>query len=269
MSASSIFFEGWLRPDRTPATRAATGTRAEPAGAGNTDLPAELAALAERLVALLGAHSARHPTIVQVSSLGPEDMVITDLIARHRLPIEVVTLDTGRLPKETYDQIGQVQRHYADHGCTIGVIFPAPAPVEQFVRQFGIDGFYKSVQARQACCNARKVRPLARVLANRQAWITGLRRGQSAERAQIAEIETEPVSEGDGQRIKLNPLAAWSEAQVWAYLHARAVPINALHAQGYPSIGCGPCTRAVALGEDPRAGRWWWEASGGRGASRG
>ena len=271
MSVSSIFFEGWRRPGDRPAGRATPpayaapakpANRIEPAAARNADLPPALAALADRLVALLGAYSARHPTIVQVSSLGPEDMVITDLIARHGLPIEVLTIDTGRLPSQTYDQIGQAQRHYAEYGCTIDVIFPAPAPVEQFVRQFGIDGFHSSVQARKACCDARKVRPLARVLANRQAWITGLRRSQSAERAHIAEIETEPVDEGSGQRLKLNPLAAWREAQVWAYLHARSVPINALHAQGYPSIGCGPCTRAVALGEDPRAGRWWWEASG-------
>ncbi len=225
-----------------------------------SDYPPIVAAQVSAAVALLSDAAARHARLVQVSSLGPEDMLITDLIARHRLPIEVLTLDTGRLPPATYTQLAQAQRQYATLGLKIRVIFPESARVEFFVNRFGIDGFYDSVEARKACCDARKVKPLARALAGKHGWVTGLRRAQSAERAGIAEIEHEPDADG-GTRIKLNPLAAWSEKQVWAYLRAGDVPVNALHAQGYPSIGCGPCTRAVGADENPRAGRWWWEAA--------
>jgi phosphoadenosine phosphosulfate reductase len=211
-----------------------------------------------RLVASLTDAAARHAPIVQVSSLGPEDMLITDVIARHRLPIEVVTLDTGRLPSETYTQLARVQARYRPTGLRIGVIFPQAQAVEHFVDTFGIDGFRDSVAARQACCHARKVAPLARALNGRRAWITGLRRAQSLERAGIAECEHETLADG-GERVKLNPLAAWTDEQVWTWLREHEVPVNALHARSYPSIGCGPCTRAVAPGEDPRAGRWWWE----------
>ena len=210
------------------------------------------------IVALLGEAAARHAPLVQVTSLGPEDMLLTDVIARHRLPIEVATLDTGRLPPETYTQLAQAQRKYGAQGTEIRVIFPQAQAVEVFVHRYGIDGFYACVDARKACCDARKVQPLARALAGKGGWVTGLRRAQSPERAGIAELETDTAADGSA-RVKLNPLAAWSDEQVWAYLRERDVPVNALHAQGYPSIGCGPCTRAVATGEDPRAGRWWWE----------
>lgn len=221
-------------------------------------MSAALATPVAAIVALLSDAAVRHAPLVQVTSLGPEDMLITDLIARHRLPIDVVTLDTGRLPPETYAQLAQAQRRYGPQGTTIRVIFPESAAVEVFVHRYGIDGFYDSVEARKACCDARKVRPLARALAGTGGWVTGLRRAQSSERAGIAEYETETAADGS-PRAKLNPLAAWSDEQVWACLREHEVPVNALHAQGYPSIGCGPCTRAVATGEDRRAGRWWWE----------
>ena len=135
------------------------------------------------IVALLADAAVRHAPLVQVTSLGPEDMLITDVIARHRLPIEVVTLDTGRLPRETYALLAQAQRLYGPQGTAIRVIWPEPAAVEIFVHRYGIDGFYDSVEARKACCDARKVRPLARALAGKHGWVTGLRRGQSSERA--------------------------------------------------------------------------------------
>ena len=218
----------------------------------------------ERLREGLVEAARRYPSIAQVSSLGPEDMVITDLIARARLPIPVITLDTGRLPPQTYSQIAAVRRRYAADGLALSVFFPSAAAVEAVVNRDGIDGFYDSVAARKACCEVRKVQPLARALLGRRAWITGLRRAQSAERADIALQEHEALTGADGTpytRLKLNPLALWSDAQVWAYLHAHQVPVNALHEQGYPSIGCAPCTRAVAPGEDARAGRWWWEGA--------
>lgn len=216
------------------------------------------------LRACLADAAQRCPSIAQVSSLGPEDMVITDLIARDRLPIPVITLDTGRLPIETYTQIAEVRRRYAPLGLALTVVFPSAAAVEAVVNRDGIDGFYDSVTARKSCCDARKVQPLARALLGRRGWITGLRRAQSVERADIAVQETEALTGGDGTpytRLKLNPLAAWTDDQIWTYLRAHDVPVNTLHARGYPSIGCAPCTRAVAPGEDQRAGRWWWEAA--------
>lgn len=236
-------------PAGTAGGSVARAVRGSPAGT-----PGPVSAL----VALLTEAAARHAPLVQVTSLGPEDMLITDVIARHRLPIEVVTLDTGRLPRETYALLAQAQRRYGPQGTAIRVIWPEPAAVEIFVHRYGIDGFYDSVEARKACCDARKVRPLARALAGKHGWVTGLRRGQSSERAGIAELETDTAADGS-PRAKINPLAGWTDEQVWAYLREHDVPVNALHAQGYPSIGCGPCTRAVDDGEDPRSGRWWWE----------
>ncbi|HPU50074.1 MAG TPA: phosphoadenylyl-sulfate reductase [Burkholderiaceae bacterium] len=242
MSAGAGYTAGDVRPAQGSAAARAPGERAG----------------IEAVAALLSDASRRHTPLVQVTSLGPEDMVITDIIARHRLPIEVVTIDTGRLPRETYLQLAQAQRRYGPQGTPIRVIFPESAAVEVFVHRYGIDGFYDSPEARKACCDARKVRPLARVLAGKGGWVSGLRRAQSSERASIAERETELAPDGS-PRAKINPLAAWTDEQVWAYLRAHDVPVNALHAQGYPSIGCGPCTRAVDAGEDPRSGRWWWE----------
>lgn len=189
------------------------------------------------------------------SSFGAEDMVVLDLIARDGLAIPIFTLDTGRLPAETHRLVAQVRKRY---GLDIDVFSPWPGSIDAYVEQHGIDGFYDSVEARKACCAIRKVEPLRRALARKRGWVTGLRRDQSESRAQVAESE----SMAEWKVWKFNPLADWSEAQVWQYLRENGVPYNALHDRGYPSIGCEPCTRAVRPGEHPRAGRWWWEREG-------
>ncbi len=186
------------------------------------------------------------------SSLGREDMVLLDLITRAALPIGVFTLDTGRLPQETHDLLQLVRARYR---VGIAVFTPESANIEAYVAKHGPNGFYDSVALRQQCCHLRKVAPLKRALAGKRAWITGLRRAQSVGRETIGFREWDAVN---GLQ-KFNPLADWSEAEVTDYLAVRDVPVNALHAKGYPSIGCAPCTRAVAPGDDPRAGRWWWE----------
>ena len=190
---------------------------------------------------------------VFANSLGAEDMVLTDLIAKLGLGIEIFSLDTGRLPAETYTLLQQVGERYPSHPVT--VYFPQTVATEQYVREHGINGFYQSVEQRKACCAVRKIEPLKRALAGRQAWITGLRRQQSLTRVDLADREFD----ADNGLWKFNPLIEWTEAEVWEYLRANDVPYNALHDQHYPSIGCAPCTRAISMGEDVRAGRWWWE----------
>lgn len=193
------------------------------------------------------------PGVLQSTSLGVEDMILTDLIARHRLPIALATLDTGRLHPQTLALIGRIRERY---GIEVEVFSPVAGQVVHFVRANGDDAMYRSVELRKACCGVRKLEPLARMLAGRTAWITGLRREQSANRAEV------PFREDDGQgRTKINPLAEWSWADVWHYVQQQVVPYNPLHDQFMPSIGCAPCTRAIAVGEDFRAGRWWWEDS--------
>ncbi|MBK8888927.1 MAG: phosphoadenylyl-sulfate reductase [Dechloromonas sp.] len=187
------------------------------------------------------------------NSLGAEDMVLTDLILKSRLPITIFSLDTGRLPPETYDLIGAVDKHY---GHRLTIFFPRADDVETYVRNQGINAFRDSVTLRKACCAIRKVEPLQRALAGKRAWITGQRAQQAATRDGL------PLREYDASNglEKFNPLAEWSEKEIWTYIKQNAVPYNALHDRFYPSIGCAPCTRAVALGEDVRAGRWWWES---------
>lgn len=207
------------------------------------------------LVAALSTAVAEFGTEAQITfanSLGAEDMVLTDVILRNALPIEIFSLDTGRLPVETYDLIAEVESKY---DTRLKLFFPQSAPVEQYVRMHGINAFYTSIELRKACCHMRKVEPLQRALKDKKAWITGMRAQQSATRTDLPAREYDA---GNGLE-KLNPLAQWSEQEVWAYIHLHAVPYNKLHEQFYPSIGCAPCTRAVALGEDIRAGRWWWE----------
>jgi phosphoadenosine phosphosulfate reductase len=193
-----------------------------------------------------------HASLVMASSLGPEDMVLTDLILKQRMPIQIFSLDTGRLNEQTLRMLARVKEQY---GIAIQVYFPESADVESLVMAQGINGFYESVEARKACCRVRKVLPLKRALTGRRAWITGLRREQSPTRSDLA-IE---AWDEDHQLAKWSPLADWTEAEVWAYIKAHKVPYNALHDQGFLSIGCAPCTRAVQEGEDARAGRWWWE----------
>ena len=191
--------------------------------------------------------------VAQASSLGPEDMAITDLIARNGLPIEVFMIDTGRLPEETLELTETVRRRYP--GLRLTSIFPRHEALEAYVGANGVNAFYRSLELRRECCAIRKVEPLRRALSGKAAWITGQRREQSPTRGRIEELEWD---QEHGLR-KVNPLAAWAEDDVWAYLRRHKVPVNPLHDQGYPSIGCAPCTRAVAAGEDARAGRWWWE----------
>jgi len=189
---------------------------------------------------------------VFASSLAAEDMVLTDLILKARLPIAIFSLETGRLHAETLAMIDRVKDTY---DYDIALFRPDPLAVERYVTQNGLNAFYESVEMRKECCRIRKVEPLGRALAGKRAWITGQRRAQSATRAELA------VQEDDlGHAMqKFNPLTDWSEENVWEYLRSNNVPYNALHDRGFPSIGCEPCTRAVQPGEDVRAGRWWWE----------
>ncbi|MDD2670029.1 phosphoadenylyl-sulfate reductase [Zoogloea sp.] len=219
------------------------------------DDPVLLASLEAKVAILkadLAAAAVEFPAITMANSLGAEDMVLTDVIATNKLAIEIFSLDTGRLPLETYDLMAKVQAHY---GLKLKFYYPNHEAVEAFTRENGINGFYDSVALRKACCHARKVEPLGRALAGKQAWITGLRAEQSTTRT---DLPKQQFDEGNGL-IKLNPLSAWTEKEVWAYIRLNKVPYNALHDKFYPSIGCAPCTRPVSIGEDVRAGRWWWE----------
>ncbi|HEX8011740.1 MAG TPA: phosphoadenylyl-sulfate reductase [Casimicrobiaceae bacterium] len=204
------------------------------------------------LITLLQRIAARHPAAAFASSFGAEDMVLHDLIARYALPIAIFTLDTGRLPAETYELMERVREQYS---VPFEVYCPDADALEAYVRANGINAFYRSVELRRTCCAIRKAAPLARALVGRDAWITGQRRAQSVTRQDVA-VEEFDAAHG---LPKFNPLADWSEEDVWDYLRAHDVPTNPLHERGYPSIGCAPCTRAVQSGEDIRAGRWWWE----------
>jgi phosphoadenosine phosphosulfate reductase len=189
---------------------------------------------------------------VFASSLAAEDMVLTDLILKAGLPIGIFSLDTGRLHPETLAVVDAVKARY-DYDITL--YHPNAQAVDEYVATNGLNAFYNSVEMRRACCAIRKVEPLGRALAGNKAWVTGQRRAQSTTRAELA---VEEADEAHGM-TKFNPLADWSEQDVWDYIRANDVPYNALHDQGFPSIGCAPCTRAVQPGEDVRAGRWWWE----------
>lgn len=199
-----------------------------------------------RLVAELGGRA------VFTTSLGIEDQVITAAIGLACLPIEVATLETGRLFPQTVALMAETEDRF---GMQIKRYVPDQADIDAYASQYGLNGFYDSVEARHACCHVRKLKPLARALEGAAVWVTGLRRGQSGNRA------TTPFAEYDAERnlLKINPLADWSLEDINAYVEAQAVPINPLHARGYPSIGCEPCTRAIKPGEPERAGRWWWE----------
>ncbi len=190
---------------------------------------------------------------VFASSLAAEDMVLTDLILRAKLPITVFTLETGRLHQET---LGMVDRIREVYGYEVALYKPDTAAVDAYVKNHGLNAFYDSVEMRKECCRIRKVEPLNRALAGNKAWITGQRRAQSTTRSELAMQEDDPAH---GMQ-KFNPLADWSEEDVWHYLRSNNVPYNPLHDKGYPSIGCEPCTRAIQPGEDVRAGRWWWES---------
>ena len=189
---------------------------------------------------------------VFTTSLGIEDQVITAAIGLNGLPVEVSTLETGRLFKETLDLIAETEERF---GIAIKRFHPKPDDIDAYAQKYGLNGFYESVEARHACCHVRKLVPLAEALSGARFWITGLRRSQSGNRAAT------PFAEYDAERdlIKVNPLADWSLDDINGYVEAESVPTNPLHKRGYPSIGCEPCTRAIKPGEPERAGRWWWE----------
>lgn len=207
--------------------------------------------LAATLQTLRDAAAAHPGTIVQATSLGAEDMVVTDLIARHQLPIALGTLETGALHAETVALIGRIEATYQ---LPVEVYKPVAEAVVQFVKTNGEKAMYESLALRKGCCGIRKLEPLSRMLAPRTAWITGLRREQSNNRGEMQRIEAD-----DAGRAKVNALIDWTWADVWHYIQTFEVPYNPLHDQFMPSIGCAPCTRAIGVGEDFRAGRWWWE----------
>jgi phosphoadenosine phosphosulfate reductase len=194
----------------------------------------------------------RAPNAALASSLSKEDQILVDVIARLGLPLKVFTLNTGRLHAETLAVIAATKARY---GLSIELFEPEKAAVLHYVKGYGENAFYDSVELRKACCNIRKVEPLRRALKGREAWITGQRREQSVTRAEL------PFEESDAthEMRKFNPLADWTADDVNHYIKRYGVPVNALHERGYPSIGCEPCTRAIKSGEDDRAGRWWWE----------
>ncbi len=183
----------------------------------------------------------------------PEGLVLLDMMHRIDPKSRVFVLDTGRLPQATYDLIDRVRDRYDKQ---VEVLFPAADAIQSLVNDNGLNLFYESIEKRQLCCRIRKVEPLNRHLATLDAWVTGLRRDQNASRVDTPKIEIDRAHDGI---VKLNPLADWSHEQVLEYVAEHEVPTNRLHRAGYPSVGCDPCTRPIAAGEDPRAGRWWWE----------
>ncbi|MDO8207842.1 MAG: phosphoadenylyl-sulfate reductase [Gallionella sp.] len=211
----------------------------------------------EQVKALLAAAVRDFSPVAFANSLGAEDMVLTDLIAKYQPDIEMFSLDTGRLPQETYDLMQAVRARY---GAPLKVYFPAAPSVEAYIEKNGVNGFYDSVENRKACCYIRKVEPLKRALLGKKAWITGMRRDQAVTRGSL-ELSAFDADQG---MQKFNPLLDWTNEEVWAYIKQHDVPYNKLHDRFYPSIGCAPCTRSVTPGEDIRSGRWWWENADGK-----
>jgi len=209
------------------------------------------------VVSLLGEIVAEWMPAAFATSFGVEDMVLLDLISRHAREIEAFTLDTGRLPEETYQLMSDVRDRYP---VRIRVYHPQAEPLQTFIERNGPNAFYESIGQRKECCHIRKVEPMERALNGKKAWLTGLRREQSATREDL-EIREWDAANG---LSKFSPLLDWTTADIWEYVRANDVPYNVLHDRGYPSIGCAPCTRAVQPGEDLRSGRWWWESPGSR-----
>jgi phosphoadenosine phosphosulfate reductase len=192
--------------------------------------------------------------MVLASSFGAEDVVLIDMMCNiDRNLTRVLTLDTGRLNQETYDLIDKIRKKY---DIKVDVYFPNASDIEEMVTNKGMNLMYESAENRKLCCNLRKIEPLKRALKQFDCWITGLRREQSTTRNKILKIEVDTLN---NNITKLNPLADWTNDKIWKYIRKNKVPYNELHDRGYPSIGCEPCTRAIKEGEDPRAGRWWWE----------
>jgi len=194
------------------------------------------------------------PNIALACSFQAEESVLIDMMASQRgADFRIFTLDTGRFNQETYDCMDAIRERY---GISVEVYFPDTGKVQEMVRAHGLNLFYQSVEQRQLCCGVRKVEPLNRALKDLNAWTSGLRREQAVSRGKVLKVG---LDKDHGEIVKINPLADWSNEQVWKYIRERNVPFNRLHTQGYSSIGCAPCTRAVKPGEDSRAGRWWWE----------
>jgi phosphoadenosine phosphosulfate reductase len=211
--------------------------------------------LYEKLVNRLKQITEKYQDVRFATSLAAEDMVITDVIAKENIQIQLFTLNTGRLHQSTLDMHQLVQQHYK---IQIHSIEPQPEKVDQYLRDFGLNGFYDSEESKKKCCDIRKVQPLQKALQDADAWLTGQRREQAVTRTQL-EFEEQDQVRGI---TKFNPIFDFSEEEMWGYLLRRQVPIHPLHDQGYPSIGCEPCTRAIKQGEDIRAGRWWWLQQG-------
>lgn len=200
------------------------------------------------------AINAYAPKIALASSFGAEDVILIDMMVKiNKEKAKIFTLDTGRLNQETYDVMDAIRKKY---DIQIEVYFPEQRETEEMVKIKGMNLMYESVENRKLCCEIRKVHPLNRALSKLDGWITGLRREQAITRANIYKLE---IDSSHGNIVKINPLADWTNEMIWDYIHKNNVPYNKLHDSGYPSIGCEPCTRAVHRGEDPRAGRWWWE----------
>ena len=213
----------------------------------------ELQQKIEQVVAVLTETTSDFAPVTFANSLGAEDMVLTDIIDRYQLDIDMFSLDTGRLPQETYDLMQVVRERYK---TPLRIYFPNVKQVEAYVAEHGVNGFYDSVELRKACCHIHKVEPLRRALQGKRAWITGMRSEQASTRSNL----NVSAYDMDNRMQKVNPLLDWSNAEVWEYLKHYEVPYNKLHDKFYPSIGCAPCTRAITPGEDIRSGRWWWEA---------
>ena len=214
----------------------------------NLDLEQKAASVRQQL-----ADSVReHGRVIYSNSLGAEAMVLTDIIWSHVPEIDIFSIDTGRLHEETYELLEKLQRRYKR---SIRLVYPDAQALERLVADQGVNGFYHSLEARLACCHVRKVEPFRRAVAGYSAWVTGVRREQSATRAQAQPIEWD----AENSMHKVSPLLDWTEEQVWQYIRARKLPYNSLHDRQFPSIGCSPCTRAIQPGENRRAGRWWWE----------
>jgi len=195
------------------------------------------------------------PRLVIVASFQAESSVLIDMASRIRRDAKVLTLDTGRLPQQTYDMIDRVRDRY---GIDVQVVSPDASDLQEMVGTRGANLFYRSPEMRRLCCDVRKSRPLARALAGYDAWVTGVRREQAHTRSHTAVVAADPEHEG---LTKIAPLAAWTKDQVWSYIRENELPYHALYDLGYTSIGCEPCTRATTAGEDERAGRWWWEVN--------
>lgn len=194
-----------------------------------------------------------HSRIALASNFGAEDVALIDMLCKIHSKPRIFTIDTGRLHQETYTLMDVIRERY---GIKIDVYFPQTKNVQDMGQKYGLNPFYKNSELRRLCCEIRKVEPLVRMLSGLDAWITGLRREQSPSRANIKKIEVDTLNRGI---IKVNPIADWTIDQVWKYIRDNNIPYNKLYDEGYTSIGCAPCTRPIKPGEDPRAGRWWWE----------